>query len=239
MDFDNNENLDYQLNKIASAIIKEKRIKKGYSLEELANKLDNIVTRQSLFRYETNEARMKNTIFKQICLALNEDPNVVWNEINNRLISDLNFDNAELVEANNDTIQIPVLGVIKAGIPIEAQENILEYIDIPKDWLKGEKVYYGLKINGDSMFPKYQSDDIVIFEKNEDLHEADNKDCAVMINGFDATFKKVKLNQDGITLIPYNIDNTDGFETTYYDSEQIQKLPIRIIGIAREKRTRL
>ena len=93
--------------------------------------------------------------------------------------------------------------------------------------------------SGDSMYPKYQTDDIVIFEKSDDMYQADNKDCAILVNGFDATFKKLKLNQNGITLIPYNLDNTDGFEITSYDSEQIEKLPIKIIGIAREKRTRL
>lgn len=154
-------------------------------------------------------------------------------------IEDLRFDNAELIDASTDTIQIPVLGVIKAGIPIEAQENILEYVEIPKSWLSGGKTFYGLKISGDSMYPKYQTDDIVIFEKSDDMYQADNKDCAILVNGFDATFKKLKLNQNGITLIPYNLDNTDGFEITSYDSEQIEKLPIKIIGIAREKRTRL
>ena len=73
MNFDNDDNLDYQLNKVASVVIKEKRKEKGYSLEELASKLNNIVTRQSLYRYENNEARMKNNIFKKICLALGEN----------------------------------------------------------------------------------------------------------------------------------------------------------------------
>ena len=62
MNFDNDENLDFQLNKIASLVIKELRIKKGYSLEELSNKLNNIVKRQSQFRYESNEERMKKNI---------------------------------------------------------------------------------------------------------------------------------------------------------------------------------
>lgn len=86
MDFNNDDNIDYQLNKIAANIIKEKRIKKGYSLEELADKIGNIVTRQSLYRYENNEARMKNSIFQKICLALDEEPSEVWKEINNRLL---------------------------------------------------------------------------------------------------------------------------------------------------------
>lgn len=239
MNFDNEENLDFQLNKIASLVIKEKRIKKGYSLEELSNKLNNIVTRQSLFRYESNEARMKNNIFKKICLALGENPIDVWNEINSRLLQDLSFDNGTLIDVDYDTIQIPVLGTIKAGIAIEAQQDILEYVDIPKDWIKGGKSYYGLKISGDSMFPKYNENDIVIFEHTEDYILANNKDCAVMVNGFDATFKNVTITESGITLVPFNLNNSDGYKPTFYNKEQIENLPVRIVGIAREKRTRL
>src|SRR5690625_3836462 len=121
MNFENEENIDYTLNKIASQVIKEKRLEKKYSLEELANRLNNIITRQSLYRYENNEARMKNNIFKKICLALDEDPNDVWDEINNRFLSSVSFDNATMVDLNSDTVQIPVLGTIKAGIAIEAQ----------------------------------------------------------------------------------------------------------------------
>lgn len=239
MNFDNEENLDYQLNKVASIIIKEKRKKKGYSLEELANKLGNIVTRQSLYRYENNEARMKNSIFKKICLALDENPAEVREEINNRFLNYIDFDNATLIDVDSDTIQIPVLGTIKAGIAIEAQQDILEYIDIPKSWLKGGKSFYGLKISGDSMQPKYNEKDIVIFEHTEDYTIANNKDCAVMVNGFDATFKNVTLNENGITLIPYNPNNSDHYQPTFYNKEQISNLPVKIIGIAREKRTRL
>lgn len=239
MDFNNDDNLDYKLNEIASKVIKEKRIKRGYSLEDVCNKLNNIITRQSLYRYECNEARMKNEIFAKICLALDEEPQNVWNEINSRFMKSLSFDNGQIVDINQNTIKIPVLGVIKAGTPIEAQENILEYIDIPKEWTKGEKKFYGLKISGDSMFPKYQPNDIVIFEQNEDISIANGKDCAVMVNGDDATFKKFTLNDNGVILTPLNLENSDGFQTTFYNVEQVLNLPVRIVGIAVEKRTRL
>ncbi len=239
MDFENEDNLDFQLNKIASEIIKEKRLKKGYSLEELANKLNNIITRQSLFRYENNEARMKNKIFKKICLALDENPNDVWNEINDKLINNLTFDNATPVDILSDTVLIPVLGTIKAGIPMEAQQDIIEYVDIPREWTRGGKKFYGLKVSGDSMYPKYEENDYVIFEETVDYVSANNKDCAVMVNGFDATFKKVTINENGVMLTPFNLNNSDGYQPTFYTKEQVENLPVKIVGIAREKRTRL
>ena len=154
-------------------------------------------------------------------------------------LDELHFDNAEFVNLPTDTIQIPVLGTIKAGIAIEAQQDIIEYIDIPKDWIKGGKTFYGLKISGDSMYPKYSENDIVIFEHTEDYTIANNKDCAIMVNGFDATFKNVTINENGITLVPFNLNNSDGYQPTFYSKEQISSLPVKIVGIAREKRTRL
>lgn len=149
---------------------------------------------------------------------------------------DLRFDNAESIDINDNVTKIPVLGVIKAGIPIEAQQDVLEYIEIPKDWVRGGKEFYGLKISGDSMFPKYNENDIVVFEKIDDFELANNKDCAVMVNGDDATFKKVLISDIGITLVPYN---TGAYEIMMYSNKDIEEKPIKIIGIAREKRTKL
>lgn len=274
-------NIDYLFNEIASKTIKKYREEKGLSLEDVVKKMKNPISRQSLFKYENNLARMKNNIFIDICQALKIDPNEIFTEINKKTFNatlynrdlpkpftfpildeegcisyaqaftddvepdsntldklnekKVRFDNAEPVEINTDTVSIPVLGTIRAGTPIEAQEDIIDYIEIPKDWTKGGKEFYGLKISGDSMYPKYQSNDIVIFEKCEDMSVADGKDCAVLVNGFDATFKKFKLSLNGITLIPYNQDNSDGFETTYYDAEQVENLPIKVIGIAKRR----
>lgn len=53
--------------------------------------------------------------------------------------------------------KIPVLGIIPAGIPIEAVEEILDYEEIPQSWLTGNRDYFALKIQGDSMYPKYET----------------------------------------------------------------------------------
>lgn len=158
--------------------------------------------------------------------------------IEDLISKDLRFDNAELVNAIFDG-KIPVLGTIKAGIPIEAQEDICGYVDIPNEWLKGGKKYFALKISGDSMFPKYSENDVVIFERTQDIEKVNKKDCAVLVNNSDATFKNITINESGITLVPLNINNSDGFIPTFYTREQITKLPIIVLGVAIEKRTKL
>ncbi len=125
MDFENDENLDYQLNKIASIVIKEKRLNKGYSLEDVVNRLNNIITRQSLYRYENNEARMKNNIFKKICLALNENPSEVWEEINSRFLNNINDTDTK---NNNSFDELDVLYKNSKGIMSEETKSTIEFL---------------------------------------------------------------------------------------------------------------
>ena len=176
---------------------------------------------------------------KKIAKAMNMSINDLLIQSGDVKIEDLQFDNAEVIPTTSDTIQIPVLGTIKAGIAIEAQQDVLEYIDIPREWTKGGKQFYGLRISGDSMFPKYNEGDTVIFEQTNDYTIANNKDCAVMVNGFDATFKNVTISESGITLVPLNLNNQDNYSPTFYNREQIGNLPVKIIGIAREKRSKV
>lgn len=216
--------------------IKELIIEKYGSVRQFALKIDvPYTTIDSILKRGIDNSNVSNVIKMCKALGISVDKSIESNE----LISNLNFDNATMIDIDSDTVQIPVLGTIKAGIAIEAQQDILEYIDIPKSWLKGGKSFYGLKISGDSMYPKYNEKDIVIFEHTEDYTIANNKDCAVMVNGYDATFKNVSINENGITLIPYNPNNSDNYQPTFYNKEQISSLPVKIVGIAREKRTRL
>jgi len=206
------------------------REKRGLSKSQLAEKLN--VNQSTITRWENGEMGATVTNAFDISRILNI-------ALPDLLGKDLSIDNASYVDIISNIVKIPVLGVIKAGTPIEAQEDIIEYVDIPEEWTKGNKRYYGLKIQGDSMYPKYEENDIVIFEQTEDYIRANKKDCAVMVNGDDATFKNVTITESGITLIPLNINNSDGYQPTFYDKEQIKSKPVRIIGIAKEKRTRL
>ena len=214
--------------------IKKMIIRKYGSIRSFALKIDiPYTTIDTILRRGIDNSNVRNVIKMGKELKISADKLID----NNEIVDLLNFDNAipAKTSISNDMVTIPVLGVIKAGIPIEAQENIIEYIEIPKKWTLGGKQFYGLKISGDSMFPKYNDKDTVIFEKTLDMSSVNNKDCAVMVNGDDATFKKVLLNNNGIVLIPYN----GNYDTKIYSKEEIEKLPVNIVGIAREKRVKI
>lgn len=123
-----------------------------------------------------------------------------------------------------------VYGTIPAGIPMECIEDIIDTEEISIDMLRGNKQYFGLKVKGDSMNPDYLDGDVLILEKVEDCESGD--DCVVMVNGNDGTFKRVFKNENGIILQPLN----NAYQPLIYTNEQIENLPIRIIGVVDEIR---
>jgi repressor LexA len=133
-----------------------------------------------------------------------------------------------------NAIRIPVLGRIPAGVPVEAIEDVIDYEEVPLDWSNGGKEYFALQLKGSSMSPKYLEKDIVIFLKSS-VCETGN-DCAVIINGEDATFKKVVKHTDGVVLQPIN---TEGYTPIFYSNAEIERLPLRVIGIAKEIRRKI
>lgn len=95
--------------------------------------------------------------------------------------------------------KIPVLGHVPAGVPLEAIETIIDYEEIPDDSMHE---YFGLRVYGDSMSPKYIDGDTIIVRVQNTC--TDGQDCVVRVNGFDATLKTVRILPDGIELHSVN-----------------------------------
>lgn len=130
-----------------------------------------------------------------------------------------------------DYITINVYGSIPAGIPIEAIEDISDTEDLSFKEYDKNKTYLGLKVDGDSMYPKYLDGDTVIIEKTPDCESS--TDAAVYVNGYEATLKTVLKNDNGtITLKPFN---TNYAPTTYGPGDD----PVRILGIVKEIRRKI
>ena len=130
-------------------------------------------------------------------------------------------------------IRVPVVGRIPAGIPVEAIEDIEDWEDYPvEDTIPGRR-YFGLRINGDSMEPEYRDGDVIIVQQQEECRSGD--DCAVMVNGDDATFKRVRLSERGMTLQPLN----SKYEPVFFTPQQVRDLPVRILGVVVEIRRKV
>ena len=110
-----------------------------------------------------------------------------------------------------------------AGIPIEAIEDIIDTEEITEDMAKTGN-FFGLQIHGDSMVPNICDNDIVIVRQQED---AENGDVVIaMINGDDATCKRLRKYRDGIELIP----NNPNYKPMFFNNKEIDTKPVKIIG---------
>lgn len=131
-----------------------------------------------------------------------------------------------------ESVKIPVYGVIAAGLPILAEQEIIDYEEIPAQMAKSGE-YFALQVRGDSMEPRMYSGDVVILRKCEEFESG--KVCAVMVNGEEATLKRVIVRPNGITLVALN----PRYEPMNFSAEQVEKLPVRCMGIAVEIRGKL
>lgn len=122
------DNIDYKFNEIAAKTIKKYRELKNLSLEDVVRRMKTPISRQSLFKYENNLARMKTSTFNDICSALNIDVNDVFEEINRTLI----YSSGKLSQETNQPIDVPFLtdsGEIQYAKAFANEEMLNNYLE--------------------------------------------------------------------------------------------------------------
>ena len=120
-------------------------------------------------------------------------------------------------------VAINVLGRVAAGIPIEAITDIIDTEEISQDLAKtGE--FFGLQIHGDSMEPRMYEGDVVIVRQQDDAESGDI--VIAMVNGYDATCKRLMKYAGGISLISLN----SKYDPMMFTNQEIEEKPVRIIG---------
>ena len=126
---------------------------------------------------------------------------------------------------------IPVLGRVAAGTPIETVEDTLDYEEIDAQTASSGD-HFALQIKGQSMEPRIKDGDVVIVRKQEDCDSGDV--AVVLVNGDEATVKRIKKEPGGIMLIPSN----PAYEPKFYSNEDVESLPVRVIGKVVELRAK-
>lgn len=138
--------------------------------------------------------------------------------------SDLIEDSTTLDKYPRAGVKIPILGVVVAGVPISAIENILGYEEITPE-MASTGDFFCLKVKGASMEPKLFEGDLLIIRQQTDVDS--NEIAVVLVNGDEATVKQIKKATSGITLIGYNVAV---YPPRFYSNQEIQDLPVTIIG---------
>ena len=128
----------------------------------------------------------------------------------------------------NNSIEIPLLGSISAGDPIEAIENPEEFISVPSNFTSPNNQYFGLKVNGFSMIDKGIFDgDIAVIKKTTSI--LNGKIAAVLTNENEITLKTIEIKDNQIHLIPAN----KNFDRKIFNINEVQIQGI-LTGIIRK-----
>lgn len=190
------------------------RIQRGYSQDYVAEQLG-YKSYTTVQKWESGVSEPPIKKLKELSILLKADMNDMANtDMTNSTI--LNF-------KTRSGVKINVLGRVSAGIPIEAVEEIIDQEEITEE-LARTGSFFGLQIKGNSMEPRICEGDVVIVRQQDDAESGDV--VIALINGDDAVCKRLRKYRDGIELI----SNNPSYEPMYFDNDDIEKKPVRIIG---------
>lgn len=124
-------------------------------------------------------------------------------------------------------LELPVMGRIAAGVPIEAIQEVSHHVAVPGSMLSGRGQHYALEVRGDSMIEAGINDgDIVVIREQ---NTADNGDIVVaLVEDQEATLKRFR-RRDGMILLEAA---NPAYETRVLPSHKV-KVQGRLVGLIR------
>ena len=124
-------------------------------------------------------------------------------------------------------LELPVMGRIAAGVPIEAISEISHHVAVPGSMLSGRGAHYALEVKGDSMIEAGINDgDIVVIREQV---TADNGDIVVaIVEDNEATLKYFRRKGGMIALEAAN----PAYETRVFP-DHLVKVQGRLVGLIR------
>lgn len=181
-------------------ILIQYEIEHGLSHDEMIKLLG--IGRSTYFRWLSGEStHLKRTTLSKLSNVIGQD--------------------AESLLENDSNIK-PILGDVKAGYDLWAEENITGYIEVgQKDAKKGD---YFLRVIGDSMEGCHIYENDLLYVQQCDTVSSGK--IAVVMVGEEVTVKKVYIKHDLLILEAAN----PKYEARVFTKEEIEEIPVRIIG---------
>ncbi|HUK78122.1 MAG TPA: transcriptional repressor LexA [Thermoleophilia bacterium] len=129
----------------------------------------------------------------------------------------------ELVDSPRPPRPLPLVGQVAAGMPIVAEQNIEEYVEVPAMLRRSDDDFL-LRVEGDSMIDAgIHNDDLIVVHRQA---TADNGDIVVALVGDEATTKRFFREAGRIRLQPAN----DLYEPIVLDDVELVG---RVVGVLR------
>lgn len=124
-------------------------------------------------------------------------------------------------------MEIPMMGRIAAGVPIEAIAHVSHHVAVPGSMLSGRAQHYALEVKGDSMIEAGINDgDIVVIREQS---TAENGDIVVaLVDDAEATLKRFRRKGSMIALEAAN----PAYETRVFPDHMV-KVQGRLVGLIR------
>jgi repressor LexA len=109
---------------------------------------------------------------------------------------------AQRLSGEEDLIEVRVLGRVAAGLPLYAEENVIDTVRVDRMLVRGGREVFGLRVTGDSMIEAGILSGDYIFVKKQS--SADRGDIVVALIGDEATVKYFYPERDYVRFQPAN-----------------------------------
>jgi repressor LexA len=120
-----------------------------------------------------------------------------------KLVAGMGTESSNAVKANDDDmVEVQVLGRVAAGLPLLAEENVIDTVRVDRMLVKGGREVFGLRVTGDSMLEAGIMSGDYIFVKKQST--AERGDIVVALIGDEATVKYFHPERDYVRFQPAN-----------------------------------
>lgn len=199
--------------------IRKLREENGMSQTELAEKIN--TTKQNLYKYENGIiTNIPSDKIEAIAQVYGITPSYIMGWDNKTEPSNIS------AIYTDGIYKIPVFETVSAGFGAYASSDIIDYIPIFVRNPNEVPDLMGIRVSGDSMYPKIEDGDIIVVHKQSSVDSGSI--AVVLLDDEEGLVKKVEYGKDWIDLVSINPE----YKTRHFEGSEILRL--QVVGLVKQ-----
>ena len=179
--------------------LKELRATSGITQDELGAKLG--VQKAAICKYETGRVPIPSEMALTLCDIFGVSADyLLGRDVVTPLFKEKRSTSSSFMPIP-ETVGVPLVGRVHAGLPILAEENITEYIPVPASDVSVDEYFY-MEVEGDCMTGEFIPEGALVVVRLQ--NRVENGQIAVVRLGEEVLLRKVKWMGGSLMLIPAN-----------------------------------